>query len=62
MEYQKNNVLENTTAEPSKFRAQSSIEINYDARKTCYKNSQIKFINIMLKSNLCHYSDAYVLD
>lgn len=56
------NVLENTTAEPSKFRAQSSIEINYDARKTCYKNSQIKFINIMLKSNLCHYSDAYVLD
>ena len=55
-------MLENATAEPSKFRAQSSIEMNYDARQTCYKNSRMKFINIMLKSNLCHYSDAYVLD
>ena len=62
MEYQKIiSLLENTTAQPSKFRTQNSVEVNDDSHRTCYTNSQMKFKNIMLKSNLCHYSDAYVL-
>ena len=36
------------------------VEINDDSRGT-YTNSDIKFKSTMLKSNLCNYSDAYIL-
>ena len=36
-------------------------EINDESRGTDNVNSQIKFKTTMLKSNLCDYSDAYIL-
>ena len=60
MEYQKiENLLDNTPNQTSKFRAKNWVEINYDLRGTYNTNSQIKFS--MIKSNLCDYSDAYIL-
>ena len=35
--------------------------MNDESRGTCNVNSQIKFKTTMLKSNLCDYSDAYIL-
>ena len=61
MEYQKiANLLDNTCNQPSKFRTRNWVEINDDSRGT-YTNSDIKFKSTMLKSNLCDYSDAYIL-
>ena len=61
MEYQKIiNLLDNTKNEPSKFRTRNWVEINDESRGTYYYNSDIKFKTSMIKSNLCHYSDAYV--
>ena len=37
------------------------VEINDESRGTYNVNSQIKFKTTMLKSSLCHYSDAYIL-
>ena len=62
MKYQKiTNLLDNTPNQPSKFKAKISVEINDDARGTYNANGQIKFETSMLKSNLCDYSDAYIL-
>ena len=62
MEYQKiGNLLDNTPNQTSKFRAKNWVEINYDLRGTYNTNSQIKFKTSMIKSNLCDYSDAYIL-
>ena len=44
----------------SKFRTKNWIEINYQSRGNHTTNSKIRFKNIMLKSNLCDYSDAYI--
>ena len=61
MEYQKiANLLDNTSNQPSKSRTRNWVEINDDSRGT-YTNSDIKFKSTMLKSNLCDYSDAYIL-
>ena len=61
MEYQKiANLLDNTANQPSKFRTRNWVEINDNSRGT-YTNSDIKFKSTMLKSNLCDYSDAYIL-
>ena len=61
MEYQKiANLLDNTSNQPSKFRARDWVEINDDSRGT-YTNSDIKSKSTMIKSNLCDYSDAYIL-
>ena len=62
MEYQKiANLIDDTSNQPSKFRAKNWVEINYESRGTCNVNSQIKFKTAMLKSSLCDYSDAYIL-
>ena len=63
MEYQKLiNLLDNNTPNQlSKFRTKKSIEINDQSREMYNVNSDIKFKNKMLKSNLCDYSDAYIL-
>ena len=58
------NVLDNITNQHSKFRIQSSknwVELNDDERKTQINNNQGKFKSTMLKSNVCDYSDSYIL-
>ena len=62
MEYQKiANLIDDTPNQPSKFRTRNWVEINDESRGVYNVNSQIKFKTTMLKSNLCDYSDAYVL-
>ena len=62
MEYQKiANLLDDASNEPSKFKTNNSVKINDESREKCNVNSQIKFRTTMLKSSLCHYSDAYIL-
>ena len=63
MEYQKiaNLLDDNKSNQPSKFSTKNWVEINDESRGTYNVNSQIKFKTTMLKSSLCHYSDAYVL-
>ena len=61
MEYQKIiNLLDDTTNQPSKFRTRNWVEIN-DESKGRYDNSNIKFKMSMIRSNLCDYSDSYIL-
>ena len=61
MEYQKKaNLIDDTSNQPSKFRARNWVEINDESRGSYNVNSQIK-LTTMLKSSLCDYSDAYVL-
>ena len=62
MEYQKiANLIDDASNQPSKFRARNWVEINDESRGAYNVYSQIKFKTTMLKSNLCDYSDAYVL-
>ena len=62
MEYQKIiNLLDNTSNQLSKFRTKNWIEINNQSRGVYDTNSDIRFKTTMLKSNLCDYSDAYIL-
>ena len=61
MEYQKLiNLLDDTTNQPSKFRTRNWVEIN-DESKGRYNNSNIRFKTSMIRSNLCDYSDTYIL-
>ena len=62
MEYQKNNdLLDNASNQPSKFRTKNWVEINDESRWGYNVNSQVKFKTTIIKSNLCDYSDAYIL-
>ena len=62
VEYQKIvNLLENTSNQPSKFRTRNWVEINDESRGT-YTSNDIKFKTTMLRSNLCDYADAYILE
>ena len=61
MEYQKiSNLLESTSDNLSKFRTRNWVEINNESRGN-YANSDIRFKNTMLRSNLCDYADSYIL-
>ena len=61
MDYQKIiNLIDDTTNQPSKFRTRNWVEIN-DKSKGKYDNSNIRFTTSMIRSNLCNYSDAYIL-
>ena len=61
MEYQKiSNLLESTSDNLSKFRTRNWVEINDESRRY-YTNSNIRFKTTMLRSNLCHYADSYIL-
>ena len=61
MEYQKLIILlDDTTNQPSKYGTRNWIEIN-DESKGKYDKSNITFKTSMRRSNLCDYSDAYIL-
>ena len=54
MEYQKiANLRDDTSYQPSKFRAKNLVEINDESRGVYNVNSQIKFKTTMLKFSLC---------
>ena len=59
MEYKKIiNILDNTPNQPSKFKTKNCVEINDESHGVCNIGSQIRFKALMLRSNLCNYSDA----
>ena len=61
MQYQKIiNLLDDTSIQLSKFRTKYWVEIN-DESKGRYDNINIRFKTSMIRSNLCDYSDAYIL-
>ena len=63
MEYQKIiNLLDNTTNQTTKFRTKHWVEINDELRKTYNEDNQIRFKTSVLRSSLCDYSDAYILE
>ena len=53
-------MLDSASNQPSKFRTRNWVEINDESRGT-YTSNDIKFKTTMLRSNLCDYSDAYIL-
>ena len=61
MEYQKiMNLLDNAPNQLSKFKTKNGIEINDQSRGVYNVNSNMRFKTTVLRSNLCHYSDAYI--
>ena len=62
MEYQKIiNLLDNTTNQPSIFRTRNWVETN-DESQGKYDSSSIKFKTLVIRSDLCNYSDeSYLL-
>ena len=62
MKFQKPiNLSGNTQNEPPKFRTRKLVEINDESRGSHVKGNQIKFKTSMIKSDLCNYSDVYIL-
>ena len=62
MEYRKiTNLLHDSSNKISKFRTKNWVEINDELRGKYNVDKQIRFKTTMLKSNLCDYSDAYIL-
>ena len=60
------NILDVTKNQPSKFRTRKWVEINDESRGGIYndknnQNNNNKFKTSMIASNLCDYSDAYIL-
>ena len=55
------NLLDDTTNQPSKFRTRNWVEINDVESKERYDNSNIRFKTSVVRSNLCDYSDSYIL-
>ena len=55
------NLLDNTSNQPSKFRAKKYFKKNDESRGIYNVNGKIKFKTTMWKSNLWDYSDAYIL-
>ena len=53
-------MLNNESDQPSKFRTRNWLEINDESRGN-YANSNIKFKTTMPRSNLCNYTDSYIL-
>ena len=61
MEYQKiPNLLDSVWNKPSKFRTRNWVEKYDDIRGSYSLNKQIRFKTAMLRSSLCHYSDACI--
>ena len=61
MEYQKkSNFLNDAFSQPSKFRTKNWVEIN-DESKGTYTSNDITLKTTMLRSNLCDYTDEYIL-
>ena len=53
-------MIDDAPNQPSKLKTKNCVEINDKSRGTYNVNSQIKVKNIMLKSSLSDYSDAYI--
>ena len=53
------NSLDDITNQPSKFRISYWVEIKDESRNN-YENDNLKFKTLVIKSNLCDYSDAYI--
>ena len=61
IEYQKIlKPLDDTTHQPSKLRRRNWLEINNEVKER-YDNGNIRFKTSIIRSNLRHYSDAYIL-
>ena len=62
MEYQEiANLLNNEASnQQSKFKTRNWVETN-DENRERYGSNDIKFKTTMLRSNLCDYTDAYIL-
>ena len=62
MEYQKiTNLLDNTSDKEPRFVTKKWIEVHDQSGKTYNTNKQIRFKTSMLRSDLCDYSDAYIV-
>ena len=53
-------LLDDTTNQPSKIKTRKWIKMN-DESKGRYDNNNIRFKTSMMRSNLCDYSDLYIL-
>ena len=51
--------MDDITNQPSKFRTRYWVEIK-DESWNNYENDNLKFKALVIKSNLCDYSDAYI--
>ena len=54
------NLLDDTTNQPSKFRTRNWVEINDESQRMYNVNSDIRFKTLIIRSNLCDNSDAYI--
>ena len=62
MGYQKNsNLLCNTSDKVPRFVTKEWIEVDDQSGKTYNTKKQIRFKTSMLRSDLCDYSDAYIV-
>ena len=62
MEYQKiTNLLGNISDKVPRFITKTWIEVHDQSEETYNTNKQIRFKTLMLRSDLCHYSDAYIV-
>ena len=62
MEYQKiKNLLDNIPDKVPRFITKTWVEIHDQSEETYNTNKQIRFKTSMLRSNLCDFSDAYIV-
>ena len=62
MEYQeKINLLDNSSNQQTRCKTKNWVDINAESQGTQNKDNQIRITTSMLRSNLCDYSDAYIL-
>ena len=62
MEYQKiANLLDTTSDNVPRFITKTRIEVNDQSVKSYSINKQIRFKTSMLQSDLCDYSDEYIV-
>ena len=62
MEYQKiTNLLDTTSDKITRLITKKWIEVRDQSRGSCNINKQIRFETPMLRSDLCDYSDAYIV-
>ena len=55
------NLLNNFDNENSKFATKKWDIIDSESKSNCLPDNEIKFLTSSLESNLCNYSDAYIL-
>ena len=62
MEYQNiTNLVGNVTDKVPRFITKKWIEVHHQSGETCNTNKQIRFKTSMLRSDLCDFSDAYIV-